>query len=223
MLEAPHCRGEGVFIQCIIRGFSSPFQRNVAPEMCRGLEGGSVGRVYVQAAPLAWSQRGWIHAANATPVGHCVGRGWERVWGGSRTGPPRIRPLSALTPRPCTAPSLSIPLSLICQRNGEERVISAPAPSRPRAAPPGRWQHGIAFCVTRPGPPPAPFGAVDESQIRGGGTSFTSERVRGGRRLRGWREGGWSCVFGEQNKARELLCAVPLSPDVTHSCRGVQH
>lgn len=154
MLEAPHCRGEGVFIQCIIRGFSSPFQRNVAPEMCRGLEGGSVGRVYVQAAPLAWSQRGWIHAANATPVGHCVGRGWERVWGGSRTGPPRIRPLSALTPRPCTAPSLSIPLSLICQRNGEERVISAPAPSRPRAAPPGRWQHGIAFCVTRPGPPP---------------------------------------------------------------------
>lgn len=157
------------------------------------------------------------------PVGHCVGRGWERVWGGSRTGPPRIRPLSALTPRPCTAPSLSIPLSLICQRNGEERVISAPAPSRPRAAPPGRWQHGIAFCVTRPGPPPAPFGAVDESQIRGGGTSFTSERVRGGRRLRGWREGGWSCVFGEQNKDRELLCAAPLSPDVTHSCRGVQH
>lgn len=91
------------------------------------------------------------------PLGHCVGRGWERVWGGSRTGPHRIRPLSALTPRPCTAPSLSIPLSLICQRNGEERVISAPAPSRPRAAPPGRWQHGIAFRVTRPGPPPHPL------------------------------------------------------------------
>lgn len=84
MLEAPHCRGEGVFIQCIIRGFSSPFQRNVAPEMCRGLEGGSVGRVYVQAAPLAWSQRGWIHAANATPGGTLCGAGvgegvgWEQ-------------------------------------------------------------------------------------------------------------------------------------------------
>lgn len=223
MLEAPHCRGEGVFIQCIIRGFSSPFQRNVAPEMCRGLEGGSVGRVYVQAAPLAWSQRGWIHAANATPGGTLCGAGVGEGVGWEQDGAAPHQAVIRPHPPPVHSPLPQHPtLPHMPTKWGRKSDFSPSALAAPRGSAREVAARDRVLCHSA-GSPPAPFGAVDESQIRGGGTSFTSERVRGGRRLRGWREGGWSCVFGEQNKARELLCAVPLSPDVTHSCRGVQH
>lgn len=102
MLEAPHCRGEGVFIQCIIRGFSSPLQRNVAPEMCRGLEGG------VNGTGLREGGAARVVTEGMDTRGQCHPR-WDSVWGGSRTKPPRIGPLSALNPRPYAASSRSIP------------------------------------------------------------------------------------------------------------------
>lgn len=154
MLEAPHCRGEGVFIQCIIRGFSSPFQRNVAPEMCRGLEGGSVGRVYVQAAPLAWSQRGWIHAANATPGGTLCGAGVGEGVGWEQDGAAPHQAVIRPHPPPVHSPLPQHPTLPHMPTKWGRKSDFSPSASRPRAAPPGRWQHGIAFCVTRPGPPP---------------------------------------------------------------------
>lgn len=156
---------------------SHPPSSEMWPLRCAGgSRGGWMGRVYVKAAPLVWSQRGWIHAANATPDGTVCGVGAGR----SRPASGRYLPLTLARTQP--HPAASHP-PLLCQRNGgrmsdfSPSALAAPRGSAREVAARDRVQCHPA------GHPLAPFGAVDESQIRGDGTSFISERVRGGRRL----------------------------------------
>lgn len=132
-----------------------------------GLRAGSAARVVTEGMDT-----------NATPGGTLCG-----------VGAGRSRPASG-----CYLPSIPA------------RAQPHPAAFHPPFPPPTEWGKNDRFqpqrsrgpARLRPGggstgsrsvspgrAPPAPFGAVNESQILGGGTSFISERVRGGRRLEG--------------------------------------